>query len=64
MAQSVIEAARGEPCGLSDTKTEQLPCSASLSEYNLTSLSIAQACLLNLAVAALIWASIAYILVR
>ena len=64
MAQTVIEAGTGKPRHLSDEKIKNVPRKAVSSEYNLTSLSIFNTCLLTVVFAALAWISIAYILVR
>lgn len=64
MAQTAVEAAAVTPCTVSSAPPQTLPCKEVSAEYNLTSLSTFRACLFTMAVAALVWMSIVYILAR
>ena len=64
MAQTAVEAEAVTPCTVSSGLPPTLPYKAVSAEYNLTSLSTFRACLFTMAVAALVWMSIGYILAR
>lgn len=64
MAQTAVEAEAVTPCTVSSASPQTLPYKAVSAECNLTSLSTFRACLFTMAVAALVWMSIGYILAR